>query len=188
MGQVPYALQRLQPGKTDSSPSEPCMRKLALVLGLACAVTASACDNDDNEFDDELLLNANPAADLVGTWAGTEEITSTEDVGSNLGVPGDRGFTFPVALTLDEDGTFALFTGNFSASFNNDFDRTCAGVFVRSSGSIKFFPANACRALPLTSYTIGRVATRGLTLQASTANTAQANQASIRVFLRLDRE
>ena len=161
------------------------MRKLALFLGLACAVTSAACDDD---FDDTLLMDASPSADLVGVWAGTEEITSSEDVGSNLGMSGDRGFTFPVALTLDEDGTFALFTGNLAASFDDDFDRVCAGVFVRSFGSIKFFPANACRALPLTTYSVGRVATRGLTLQATTAGTAQQNQASIRVFLRLDRE
>ena len=114
---------------------------------------------------------------------------NSEGVGSS-GVTGpSRGYSFPVVLTLRADGTFRLFTANLPVSYFSDEDRDCEGVFTRRNSSVQFFPDEACRALPLSSYAVGRVLPFGLTLQASTANTGQYSAASIgKVQLRLDRD
>jgi hypothetical protein len=159
------------------------MRILTLCLSLASAALLSSCDDDGNPT---FIFQESARFDLVGVWAGVEDITTVEG-GSGAAGP-SRGFSFPVTLTLRADGTFRLFTGNLPASYFSDEDRVCEGVFTRQNSSVQFFPAQACRALPLATYAVGRVLPFGLTLQASTANTGQYSAASIKVQLRLDRD
>lgn len=129
-------------------------------------------------------------ANLVGTWSGTEEITTAEDNSPNVGSPADRGFTFPVVINFDNQGRFTLFTTGYAASFDNDSDRTCSGAYTRKSNTISFFPSESCRALPMTKYSIGRVLPTGITLEASSnaVGNASASYLTMRVFIRLDRD
>lgn len=128
---------------------------------------------------------------LVGTWVGTIEITTTNDVGYNYGSPADRGFNFPVVIDLNDHGGFTLITSGYPTSFDNGSDRTCRGAYTRiDSRSLSFFPAAACRALPMTKYTIGRVAPDGITLtaNANVVGNPSASYLPMRVFMRLERD
>ncbi len=161
------------------------MRTLTLCLSLAGTVLLAACDDDTDPM---FIYQESARLELVGVWTGVEEITTVEGA-SGIGLSGpSRGFSFPVALTLRPDGTFQLFTSNLPASYSNESDRTCEGVFTRQSSTVQFFPARACRALPLSTYAVGRVLPFGITLKASTANSVQYSAASIKVQLRLDRD
>lgn len=113
---------------------------------------------------------------LEGSWAGKEEIRTMQD---------NNAFSFPVLLQLDDDGRFTLFTTNYPASYDNEMDRTCSGAYTRSGNSVAFFPSEACRALPLTKFTLGRVLPDGVTLEARSPNPSYA---SIRVFFWLERD
>jgi hypothetical protein len=161
------------------------MRILTLCLSLASAALLTSCDDDGNPT---FIFQESARLDLVGVWAGVEDITTVEGVGSSVSAGPSRGYSFPVTLTLRADGTFRLFTGNLPASYFSEEDRICEGVFTRQNSSVQFFPAQACRALPFTTYAVGRVLPFGLTLQASTVNTGQYSAASIKVQLRLDRD
>lgn len=148
---------------------------LSLVLPLA------ACD----EKPDTIFFEEPSRDRLEGVWAGIEEITTDGDVAWNSTYSTyGGGFSFAVVLTLDEDGFFSLTTSNFSTSFERASDRTCAGVFTHASGSLQFFPNEACRALPLRRFTIGRILDDGIALEARQLDSF----ASIRVRFRLERE
>ncbi len=151
------------------------------------ALLFAACDVDPTH----VFFQGPTDANLIGTWSGMEEITTAEDNAGNVGSPADRGFAFPIVLNLDSNGRFTLFTSGYPTSFENQEDRSCSGVYTRSdSRSISFLPNSTCRALPMTRFTIGRVAPDGITLEArSTAvNNPAANYLTMRVFIRLDRD
>jgi len=161
------------------------MRRFQLAL-LVAGLTA-ACDDEPNLF----FFQSPTDANLVGSWSGFEEITTAEDISGNVGSPADRGFQFPIALNMDGNGRFSLFTSGYPTSFDDPSDRTCSGIYTRTdSRSITFFPSESCRALPMTKFTIGRVAPSGITLEArSTAvNNPAASYLTMRVFIRLDRD
>ena len=152
---------------------------------LVALALAPACDADPNLF----TFQTPSDASLVGSWSGFEEITTAEDNAGNVGSPADRGYSFPVVLNLDNNGRFTLVTSGYPTSFSNPDDRSCTGVYTRTdSRSIAFFPDESCRALPMSKYTIGRVAPAGITLESrSTAvNNPAANYLTMRVFFRLD--
>lgn len=130
-------------------------------------------------------------SNLVGTWAGVEEITTAQDNASNIGYSdSDRGFSFPVVINFESNGRFELFTSGFPASYSDDEDRTCRGVYTRNSTSISFFPSSTCRALPMTRYNIGRTLPGGVTLEArsNVVGNASASYMSMRVFIKLARD
>lgn len=153
---------------------------------LLLAAAVAACDDKPTH----VFFEAPSEANLVGTWVGTAEITTAEDIGNNIGAPSDRGFAFPVVITLDGSNRFTLITSGYPTDFQNGFDRTCAGAFTRTSRTVSFFPRQACRALPMTTYTLGRVLPTGITLTArSNAATGSATQfMTTRVFMRLERD
>lgn len=154
---------------------------------LVAALAVAACgDEPTHVFFGEPSDN-----NLVGTWSGMEEITTAQDNASNFTYSdSDRGFSFPVAINFDDRGRFTLFTANFPASYDYDSDRTCSGAYTRKSNTISFFPSHACRALPMTKYTIGRVLPGGISLEArsNTVGNASASYLTMRVFIRLERD
>jgi hypothetical protein len=123
---------------------------------------------------------------LLGVWTGVEEITTIEDIASNApyGDRGERGFSFPVALSLSSDGRFQLWA---SALTQGTQYGPCQGIYRKRGNSLEFFSDRHCRALPLPRYTLGSVLPRGLTLEASTANSMTTGAANVRVRLILDR-
>jgi hypothetical protein len=140
------------------------------ILALA-ALTLAGCDEKPSH-----VFFAEPSdARLEGSWVGVEEIQTMQD---------NNRFSFPILLQLDGNGRFTLFTTNYPASFDSETDRTCSGAYARSSNTLTFFPNQACRALPLTVFTLGRVLPGGVTLEART----YTSFASIRVFMRLERD
>jgi hypothetical protein len=150
------------------------------------AVGLAACDDKPT-----LIFFETPSeASLIGTWVGTAEITSAEDISNNIGAPSDRGFNFPVVISFDDRNRFTLITSGYPTNFQDQTDRTCSGAYTRNSRSISFFPVAACRALPMSTYTIGRVLPNGITLTArSNAATSSATQfMTTRVFIRLNRD
>jgi hypothetical protein len=154
---------------------------------LPAAALIAACEVDPTH----VFFQSPSDANLVGSWTGMEEITTAEDNAGNVGSPADRGFSFPIVLNLDGSGRFTLFTSGYPTPFDNPEDRSCGGVYTRTdSRSITFFPDAACRALPMSKFTLGRVAPTGITLEArSTAvNNPAANYLTMRVFIRLDRD
>jgi hypothetical protein len=159
------------------------MKRFSCVLLVAAL---AACDDKPTH----IFFEAPSEANLVGTWVGTAEITTAEDIANNVGAPTDRGFNFPVVITLDGSNRFTLFTSGYPTDFTDAGDRTCQGAYTRTSRSLSFFPTEACRALPMTTYTIGRVLPAGITLTArSNAATGSATQyLTTRVFMRLDRD
>lgn len=153
---------------------------------LLLATALIACDDKPTH----VFFEEPSEANLVGTWVGTAEISTAEDIAGNIGAPSDRGFNFPVVITLDGSNGFTLFTSGYPTDFEDGADRTCRGAYTRTSRSISFFPVEACRALPMTTYTLGRVAPGGITLTArSNSATGSATQyMTTRVFMRLDRD
>ena len=140
------------------------------ILALA-TLLLTACDDEPTH-----VFFAEPSdARLEGTWTGIEEIQTMQD---------NNVFSFPILLTLDGSNRFTLFTTNYPASYDDENDRTCSGAYTRRSNTLTFFPNQACRALPLTQFTLGRVLPGGVTLEART----YTSYASIRVLIRLDRD
>jgi len=152
------------------------MRAKLAVAGLLLAIGGAGCDDG---IDDPVVIKGRVA--LVGTWTGTAEITTAEDIG-----PQD-GTVFPVLLDLDKDGRFELITSNYPASFTDPSRRVCFGFWEREGATLELFPVEACRALPFARYTIGRTFPDGLTLDASTATSPVHTPGSIRIRMRLDR-
>jgi len=130
-------------------------------------------------------------AQLEGVWAGTEEITTDDDLASN-GTYGNggKGFSFPVVLQLDDRNRFSLWTSNFPTSYDDESDRSCSGVYTHSNATLRFFPSEQCRALPLSRFTIGRELGGGISLEARTGNSLDplATYATVRVRFHLVRE
>jgi len=155
--------------------------KLPIVA--AAVLVLAACDADD-PFPIMVAETSNLA--LVGTWVGVEEITTAPDIGSNVNFgDNNRGFSFPVSLTLRLDGTFNLTTANYPTSFDNENLRICTGTWVRNATSIQFFSFTACRALPLPLYAIGTSGLRTMNLEANTGTSLISTAASIRVRINL---
>jgi hypothetical protein len=143
----------------------------SLQILVLAALSLAACDDEPTH----VFFEAPSDARLEGAWVGVEEIQTMQD--SNV-------FSFPVLLTLDGSNRFTLFTTNYPASFDDVNDRTCSGSYTRRSNTLTFFPNTACRALPLTEFTLGRVLQTGVTMEAR-SNTSFAN---IKVVIRLDRD
>lgn len=130
-------------------------------------------------------------SNLVGTWAGIEEITTAQDNASNIGYSdSDRGFSFPVAINFESNGRFTLFTSGYPTSSIDSEERTCSGAYTRNSTTISFFPVSSCRALPMTKFNIGRTLPGGVTLEArsNAVGNASANYLTMRVFIKLARD
>lgn len=130
-------------------------------------------------------------SNLVGTWAGIEEITTAQDNASNIGYSdSDRGFTFPVVIHFESDGRFTLFTSGYPTSSFDTEDRTCSGAYTRNSTTITFFPSYSCRALPMSKFNVGRTLQGGVTLEArsNVVGNASASYMSMRVFIKLARD
>ena len=144
--------------------------KYLQILALT-AIALVACDDRPPD----IIFGEPSDSRLEGSWTGTEEIRTMQD---------NNAFSFPVLLQLENNGRFTLFTVNFPATYDNERDRTCSGAYARSGNSITFFPSQACRALPLTTFTFGRVLPGGVTLEAR----SNSSYASYRVFIRLERD
>ena len=159
------------------------MKRFSFVL---LAAGLAACDDKPTH----VFFPTPSEANLVGTWAGTAEISTAEDISGNIGAPSDRGFSFPVVISFDDNNRFTLITSGYPTDFLDATQRTCTGAFTHNSRSISFFPVLACRALPMTTYTVGRVLPTGITLTArSNAALGSATQyMTTRVFIRLDRD
>ena len=130
-------------------------------------------------------------ANLQGSWAGVEEITTAQDNASNIGYSdSDRGYSFPVVINFESNNRFTLFTSGYPASYDNTTDRTCSGAYTRTSTTITFFPSKSCRALPMTKYNIGRTLPSGVTLEArsNTVGNSSASYLTMRVFIKLARD
>jgi hypothetical protein len=153
---------------------------------LALAAVLTACDDKPTH----VFFQSPSEANLLGTWVGTAEITTAEDIGNNIGAPSDRGFSFPVVITFGAGHRFTLLTSGYPTDFEDAYDRTCRGAYTHNSRSLSFFPEEACRALPMTTYTVGRVLPAGITLTArSNAAVSSATQfMTTRVFMRLNRD
>lgn len=153
----------------------------------ALALTLSACD----DIPERVFFEPPSPTQLAGTWSGTGEITTADDIASN-GTYNEygRGFDFPVVIIFDGRGRFQLYTGNFATSTWNEADRTCRGVYTQSNAMLRLLPDEHCRALPLTTFTIGRRLPNGITLDARTTSSTSslANYASYRVTYRLTRD
>ena len=143
-------------------------------LGIAlAALTLAACEVGEPTH---VFFEQPSDNKLEGTFAGKEEIRTMQD---------NSAFNFPVLLNLQENGLFTLFTTNYPASYDDERDRTCSGAYTRQGNTLTFFPARACRALPLTKFTLGRVLPDGVTLEARSPNPSFVN---IRVFFWLERD
>ncbi|HUP90055.1 MAG TPA: hypothetical protein VM100_11910, partial [Longimicrobiales bacterium] len=126
---------------------------------------------------------------MVGVWAGTEEITTDEDIASNLNFPGTNGFLFPVMIMLEGSGRFTLTTSNYPTSYNDLTRRTCTGLYTHANSTIQFYPAEACRVLPLSKYTIGRQLSGGLSFEARTnTSTLAYTYTSVHVLFHLTKQ
>ena len=156
------------------------MKPKVLVL---LAFLLAGCDDVDVEG----VLGSPPSSNVIGTWTGITEITTAEDIGSNLGSPADRGFTFPVLFDIAPNGRFTLITSGYPTSFDDESERTCRGFWTRAGHTVSFFPTESCRALPMTRYVVGAVAPNGITLQANTNDNRTYSPLTMRVFIRLDR-
>jgi hypothetical protein len=154
---------------------------------VAAAFVLAGCDPEPSH-----VFFAQPSeSNLVGTWSGVEEITTAQDNASNIGYSdSDRGYSFPVVINFEEGGRFTLFTSGYAATYDNPNSRTCSGAYTRNSTTISFFPAQSCRALPMSKYVIGRVLPNGVTLEArsNTVGNSSASYMSMRVFIKLDRD
>lgn len=159
------------------------MKRFSYVMLVAAL---AACDDKPTH----VFFAAPTEENLIGTWVGSEEISTAEDIAGNIGAPSDRGFNFPVVITFHDDNRFTLLTSGYPTDFGDGTERICRGVFTHDSRSISFFPADACRALPVSTYTVGRVLPTGITLTArSNAAVGSASQyLTMRVFIRLNRD
>lgn len=167
------------------SPGRWSMKKF--VVFTALAMTLSACE----DIPERVFFEQPAPTQLAGTWSGTGEITTADDIASN-GTYNEygRGFDFPVVISFDGRGRFQLFTSNFATSTWNEADRTCRGVYTQSNATLRLLPDEHCRALPLTTFTIGRRLPNGITLDARTTSSLSslANYASYRVTYRLTKD
>jgi hypothetical protein len=154
---------------------------------VAAAVVLAGCGPEPTH----VFFGEPSESNLVGSWAGVEEITTAQDNASNIGYSdSDRGFSFPVVINFEPNGRFTLFTSGYPASYTNDADRTCSGAYTRNSTTISFFPASSCRALPMNKFNIGRTLPSGVTLEArsNVVGNASASYLSMRVFIKLARD
>lgn len=157
-------------------------RKLAIIGTMAAIMGMTGCEPVD-----EVVVFDEPTHELLeGRWSGMTEITSADDIGTDRSNNG-RGFVFPVVLDLRKGGRFTLVTSNYPASYTDDASRTCQGTWQRSGQTLELFSFEACRALPVARYTMGRTLPDGLTLEASTRSAPTYTPANIRVSIRLER-
>jgi hypothetical protein len=160
------------------------MKQLFFAVAVAVAVTACGPVPDRVFFEEPSKKN------LTGVWSGTEEITTDDDITSNVNFPGTTqgGFDFPVVINFGTDGRFTLHTANFPTSYQYDEDRTCSGVYTHTNSTVQFFPSSLCRALPMTKFTLGRTLPSGISLEArtNTSGSAMASYASVHVRIFLD--
>jgi hypothetical protein len=151
-----------------------------LRAAVALALVLPGCDGEG------VLVFGPDEEDLAGVWVGVEEITGVDDA---VAAPG-HGFSFPVALDLEADGDFVLRSFGFPVEEAGE-DRVCRGIFQVEGSTMRFFPNDLCRALPLNRYTIGWFAPDGLILEASTLQATGepgAGVADIRVRIRVERD
>lgn len=136
---------------------------------------------------DHVFFQEPSRAQLSGVWTGVEEITTDEDIASNINFPGTNGFSFPVVIQFDGNGRFILLTSNYPTSYVNDAARSCSGLYTQSNSSIAFFPHEVCRALPMSKYTVGRELSGGISFEArtNTSGSPLANYASVHVRFNL---
>ena len=156
-------------------------------VALFFVLVFAGCDADA----ERVFFSNREFTQLAGVWSGTEEITSNDDIASNSTFEEyGKGFSFPVVIQFDRQGRFALWTGNFPTSYDDVEARTCSGVYTQSNGSVRLLPSAQCRALPLTSYRIGRVLPDGITLEGTTnaSPSSLATYASVRVNFRLTKD
>lgn len=155
------------------------------VAAALCLAVAACGPRPDTIFPEE------PSDDVIsGVWTGTEEITTENDITSNVTFPGNAGFSFPVMIQFDGSNRFTLFTTNYATSPVDEAARSCSGVFTHRNNTLQFFPFEQCRALPMSKYTLGRTLPSGITLEART-NTSLSNlssYASVHVRFNLERE
>lgn len=163
---------------------------MKLAAFLATAVLLGAC----GEVPDRVMIedpsdNRLTSDGYVGTWAGTEEITTDEDIASNRNYPGTNGYLFPVVVQLDGSGRFTLITSNYPTSYTDQSARICSGVYTHANSVIQFYPGEACRALPLTKYTIGRELSGGISFEARTnTSTAAYTYTSVHILFHLTKQ
>ena len=157
---------------------------LLAVLGLSACGDATAPTTVYNEEPSD--------ARLTGAWSGTEEITTDNDITSNINFPGTTagGFSFPVVITFDGGNRFTLFTSNYPASYLDESDRTCSGIYIRSNNTLQLFSTSDCRALPMTRYVMGRTLPDGISLEArtNTSGDPMASYASVHVRFNLTQD
>lgn len=163
-----------------------------LAAGLATAIAATGCDDDDGF--DAIVAFGPDLEDVVGFWTGVEEITGAGGAAAILLI-GDQyqsGFRFPVALELRIDRSFVLRSFAVAVRDAGENDRVCTGVYAIDGNTLKFFPNELCRPLPLSAYTIGRFAPDGLILEANTRApvllSGDPAVGDIRVRIRVERD
>ena len=152
------------------------MKHLTVIAGMALAL--AACDVEAGR----VTFGDIPAdTRLEGVWSGMTQISTAQD---------NSAFSFPVVLQLDRSDRFTLITANYPAAYDDQWDRTCSGIYTRSGNTITFYPRYSCRALPLSRYTLGRTLPDGITMEANTNDipSSMGNYASIRVLMQLERE
>lgn len=155
------------------------MRRNLAIFGTMACILSLACEPVN-----EVVVFEEPTQEqLEGRWSGTTEITAANDIGST-----GRGIVFPVVLDLRKGGRFNLVTSNYPTSYTDESLRTCEGTWVRRGAMLELFSFEACRALPVSRYAVGRTLPDGLTLDASTQTAPTYTPASIRVSIRLVRD
>ena len=156
------------------------------LFAVAVAVAVASC----GPVPDRVFFEEPQQQNLVGTWTGVEEITTDDDITSNINFPGTTqgGFSFPVVINFGADGRFTLYTANVPTSYRYEEDRTCSGAYSRKNATVQFYPSYLCRALPMSSYTLGRTLPSGISLEArtNTSGSTMASYASVHVRINLD--
>lgn len=153
------------------------------VIAVLCGVVLATC----GPVPEHVFFQEPSRAQLSGVWTGVEEITTDEDIASNINFPGTNGFSFPVVIQFDGNGRFTLITSNYPVSYINDAARSCSGVYTQTNSSIAFYPSEVCRALPMSKYTMGRELSGGISFEArtNTSGSPMANYASVHVRFHL---
>jgi hypothetical protein len=158
------------------------------ILILAAAALCAACGDVPNQ----VYLEEPSDSRLSGAWSGVEEITTDNDITSNINFPGTTagGFSFPVVILFDGTNRFTLLTSNFPTSYDNESDRSCTGIYARSGSMLSLYPGSQCRALPMFKYTIGRTLPDGISLEArtNTSGDPMASYASVHVRFNLTQD
>ncbi|HEX6558847.1 MAG TPA: hypothetical protein VF021_05275 [Longimicrobiales bacterium] len=162
------------------------MNQFSVAAALCLAVAACGPRPDTIFFEEP------SDSHLVGSWSGFEEITTDNDITSNINFPGPAagGFSFPVMIRFDDASHFTLFTSNYPTSAVDESARSCSGVYTHTNAAVHFFPAQECRALPMSKFALGRTLPAGISLEARTnmSASALASYASVHVRFNLERE